>query len=88
MKLSTALRIGSKGRGRCKGQYMDENGNVCLLGAIALGLGCPVYAYSIKDALGKMSWLDIDLVNELQKMNDTKEFTFEEAALWLESGGL
>lgn len=51
MLLSEAIEKGSVGRKRCNGDYFDQNGGCCILGAAALGAGYEVSERDFENSL-------------------------------------
>lgn len=81
MKISTALKKGSKRMRHIKGEYFSDHRGACALGAISRGFGIDPLQL---DSYGVSGMLLAKIAN----MNDEEGASFNEIYLWLKKRGL
>lgn len=99
MKLSTAIRKGSKGRTQTAESLMNSDGAVCALGAACIGVGIKPavgkgFSYKLLKMfpfLGKLTDNYTDnpqtLADHIVRFNDQSGWSFTRIANWLERKG-
>ena len=89
IRLSTAIRIGSKLRPQCTGRLF-RGGASCALGAAAEALGMPYQEGADFNPVPNHIWdvfRAVPKMEEIYARNDSGKYTREQIADWLESEG-
>lgn len=97
MKLSEAIRLGSKGTAQIYGRFYDEIGNSCALGAALKSYGLKVSdvsEWSMRPMFKRMTTcpegcgVKLDLYSQIVHLNDDHRITREAISEWLEKEGI
>lgn len=88
MKLSTALKKGSRNRKHITEKYFDHQGGVCAFGAIALGMGCKAHGHSVRKEVYRVSNKNPGILTQIVRLNDREKRSFNYIYKWLKEKGL